>query len=228
MSAGRAELASEVARGVYIACLRSKEYRKKALDQRDGVQDYCRRLAERQAAEARFEANPEDAEAHLALGRNLCLDDDWKSGLPHLAKGSDHELRQLAERDLASPSEPAVQVELADDWWTLGRRGQGDNRDLLLLRAGFWYDLAHGNLSSGLERLKAEKRLEELAEVRRPLRRRRPSAASRKGLLAGPLERPVLNSFSNLPKIVLEFAFRSAKNANLLPSGKPTLILRRS
>ena len=57
-------------------------------------------------------------------------------------------------------------MELADDWWTLGKARQGDDRDLLLLRAGFWYDLAHGNLSSGLERLKAEKRLEELAEVR--------------------------------------------------------------
>ncbi len=166
LSAGRAELASEVAQGVYSACLRSKEYRKKALDQRDQVQDYCRRLAERQAAEARLQANPDDADAHLALGRNLCLGDDWKSGLPHLAKGSDRDVRQLAERDLASPSEPAERMELADGWWTLGKAHQGDDRDLLLLRAGFWYELAHANLSSGLERLKAEKRLEELAEVR--------------------------------------------------------------
>ena len=58
LSAGRAELASEVAQGVYSACLRSKEYREKALDQRDQVQDYCRRLAERQAAEAQFAGEP--------------------------------------------------------------------------------------------------------------------------------------------------------------------------
>ncbi len=49
---------------------------------------------------------------------------------------------------------------------SLGNVRQKEDRDSLLLRAGYWYDRAHAKLTSGLERLKVEKRLEELAEVR--------------------------------------------------------------
>ena len=168
LSAGRCELAADLANGVYRTCQRSqgKEFRKKALDQRDWVQHYCRRQAERQEAEAKLKDNPEDADAHLVLGRHCCLDDDWKKGLSHLAKGSDPELRQLAEQDVASSNEPAGQIKLADAWWTLGKTRNGEERDLLLLRAGYWYDRAHAKLTSGLNRLKAEKRLEEIVELR--------------------------------------------------------------
>ncbi len=142
LSAGRHELASDLSHAVYRTCQQSKEFRKKALDQRDRVQAYCRRQAERQEAEGNLKANPDDAEAHLALGRHCCLDDDWKSGLPHLAKGSDRDLQQLAQRDLASPTGPAEQIELADAWWTLGKTRQGEDREVLLLRASYWYDRA--------------------------------------------------------------------------------------
>lgn len=166
LSAGRHELAADLSRAVCRSCQRSKEFRKKALEQRDRVQAHCRRQAERREAEANLQANPEDAGAHLALGRQCCLADDWTSGLPHLAKGSDAELRELARRDLASPAGPAEQTELADAWWTLGKGRQGEDREALLLRAGHWYDRARGKLASGLERLKAEKRLEEAIEIR--------------------------------------------------------------
>ena len=102
----------------------------------------------------------------LWLGRYYCLDDDWKKGLPHLAKGSDAPLRQLAEQDLASPKETIAQIGLADAWWTLGEARQGEEADVLLLRAGYWYDRARGQLTSGFNRLKVEKRLEELVEIR--------------------------------------------------------------
>ncbi len=100
------------------------------------------------------------------VGRCYCLDDDWKKGLPHLAKGSDAPLRQLAEQDLASPKETIAQIGLADAWWTLGEARQGEEADALLLRAGYWYDRARGQLTSGFNRLKVEKRLEELVEIR--------------------------------------------------------------
>jgi len=168
LSVGRHELAADLANGVYRACQRphGKEFRKKALDQRDWVREYCRRQAERQGAEAKLKDNPEDADAHLSLGRHYCFDDDWKNGLPHLAKGSDADLQQLTEQDVASPNDPAGQIKLADAWWTLGKTRNGEERDVLLLRAGYWYDRAHAKLTSGLNRLKAEKRLEELIEIR--------------------------------------------------------------
>jgi len=168
LSASRYELATDLANGIYRTCQRSqgKEFRKKALDQRDWVRAYCQRQAERQEAEAKLKDNPNDVDAHLLLGRHYCFDDDWKKGLSHLAKGSDAELRQLAVQDVASSNEPAGQIKLADAWWELGKARKGEERDLLLLRADYWYDRAHAKLTSGLNRLKAEKRLEELVEIR--------------------------------------------------------------
>ena len=169
LSEGRYQPASDLANAVCHVCQRSqgKEFRKKAVGQRDWVREYCRRQEQRREAEAKLKADPEDAAAHLLLGQNCCLDDDWKSGLPHLAKGSDAKLQALAKRELASPPAAANdQIKLADAWWTLAKTRQGEERDVLLLRASYWYDLAHAKLSSGLYRLKAEKRLEELVEVR--------------------------------------------------------------
>ena len=127
---------------------------------------YCQRHEERVRAEAKLKANPKDSEAHLALGRHYCFEDDWKNGLPHLAKGRDADLRQLAQRDLASPTEPNEQIKLANAWWELAQVREGEERDSLMLRAGHWYDRAHEQLTSGIARLKAEKRLEELVEIR--------------------------------------------------------------
>ena len=166
VSEGQYELASDLAKAVYRACQRSKEFRKKALDQRDWVAACCRRQEERVQAEAKLKADPNDAEAHLVLGRNYCFDDNWKDAMPHLAKGSDADLRQLAQRELALPTEPNEQIKLADAWWELAQAREGEERDSLMLRAGYWYDSAHGKLTSGIIRLKAEKRVEELKEVR--------------------------------------------------------------
>jgi hypothetical protein len=165
---GRYELASELADAVYRACQRSpgKEFRKEAADQRNWVQEYCRRQKRRQQAQAAVKADPNDAKAHLALGRYYCLDDNWQEALPHLAKGGDADLQQLAQRELASPAEPTEQVKLADAWWELAQNREGTERDSLLLRAGYWYDLAHPKLTSAIVRLKVEKRLEELVEIR--------------------------------------------------------------
>ncbi len=167
LSDGRYKAASDLANAVCRACQRSqgKEFRKKAIDQRDWVRAYCQRQEQRQEAEAKLKADPDDAGAHLLLGCYYCLDDDWRNALPHLAKASDAELRQLAQREFSPPSEPNEQMKLADAWWALAQARQGEERDSWLLRAGYWYDRAHPKLSSGLERLKAEKRLEELVEV---------------------------------------------------------------
>ena len=166
LSEGRYELAADLANGVSRACQRSKEFRKKALEQRDWVRDYCRRQTQRQQAEAKLKANPGDGDSHLVVGCCYYFDDDWKNGLPHLAKGSDSQLRQLAEQDLLSPKESAAQLKLADGWWSLGEARQGEEADALLLRAGYWYDRVHAKLTSGFNRLKVEKRLEELVEIR--------------------------------------------------------------
>ena len=112
-----------------------------------------------------MKVSPEDARSHRVLGRYYCFDDDWKAALPHLAKGSDAALRRLAQRDLACPTEPNEQLKLADAWWELGQTRKSDERDSLILRAGYWYERADKR-TSGIVRLRAEKRLGELADIR--------------------------------------------------------------
>ena len=67
LSEGRYQPASDLANAVCHVCQRSqgKEFRKKALGQRDWVREYCRRQEQRREAEAKLKANPEDAAAHL-------------------------------------------------------------------------------------------------------------------------------------------------------------------
>ncbi len=168
LSEGHYEIASDLANGVNRACQRkqSKKLRKKAIDQRDWVAACCRRQEERVRAEAKLKSNPSDAESHLVLGRYYCFDADWQHALPHLAKGNDADLQQLAQRDIASPTEPNEQIELADAWWKLAQRRLGEEQDCLLLRAGYWYNRACGKLPSVIIRRKAEKRVEELKVVR--------------------------------------------------------------
>jgi hypothetical protein len=168
--AGQYELALELADAMHRACQRSqgKEYRKEAAEQRSWVQEYCRVQKQRARAQAAVDADAQNAEAHLTLGRYYCfVEDDWKRGLPHLAKGTDAELKRMAELELSSPpSDPEEQVKLADAWWKLAQGREGTERDALSLRAGHWYELARSKLTSALVRLKVEKHLEELVGIR--------------------------------------------------------------
>ncbi len=167
LSENQYAMASDLANDVYRACQRSKEFRKRAIAQRDKVAECCRRHEDRVQAEAKLNSDPNDAKANLVLGRHYCLfGNDWKNGLPYLVKGSDANLQRLAKRELASPKDPNEQVQLADAWWELAQSYNGDEKDSLLLRAGYWYDEARGRLTSGLVRLKADKRVEELSEIR--------------------------------------------------------------
>jgi hypothetical protein len=119
-----------------------------------------------EAARATLARDPHDAAANLAVGNFLCLTQgDWSRGLAHLAKGSDEKLRQLALRDLAAldPAKPAStddQLKLGDDWWAYGeteRKFRG--------RAAYWYDQALPTLS-GLNKVRIEKRLDEIAAAK--------------------------------------------------------------
>jgi hypothetical protein len=75
-------------------------------------------------------ANPDDRDANLQLGRFLCFyKEDWKRGLPHLAKSNDEELSDLANRELAHDKSVEDQVRLGDDWLKYGRRIGGPAGD---------------------------------------------------------------------------------------------------
>lgn len=115
------------------------------------------------AAQAKLKESPADLQANAIVGRHLCLNrGDWEQGLSLLSRGEDGPLKKLAENDLAAPAAAAQQAELADGWWDAAESEQGLARRQLRSRAAYWYGKAEANLT-GLAKLKAERRLAELA-----------------------------------------------------------------
>ncbi|MGH7227517.1 MAG: hypothetical protein ACRELF_30260, partial [Gemmataceae bacterium] len=60
---------------------------------------------------------PDDAKANLAVGVFHCaMRGDWLEGLPFLVRGGDAALKELAEKDLASPDDGQAQKALGAAW----------------------------------------------------------------------------------------------------------------
>jgi WD40 repeat protein len=87
-----------------------------------------------------------------------CRRGDWDRGLPLLARGNDPALHAAAVMDLASPTRPEAQVEVADTWWTLAATQAGHVRAALQRRAGYWYQQALPHLT-GLTRGRVKENL---------------------------------------------------------------------
>jgi hypothetical protein len=129
------------------------------------VKQAQKRQSALEGANSLLAADPNSAEANLVIGKYQCLiKQDWQAGLPHLAKGSDDELRKLAEQELQPPTQAAGQLELADAWWDLSQRRQDPKNDLeskaIRARAAYWYRAAIPNLS-GISQAKAIRRAAE-------------------------------------------------------------------
>lgn len=138
------------------------------------VKDLTARSRESERLESRFVPvkaaleilgrNPTDPEASLTVGSWYCLiHGKWDKGLALLAQGSDRDLAAAARIDLASPKEPIEQMAVADRWWTLADRWDVASKNAILLRAGYWYDVAIPRLS-GLDKAKAQARLEAIRQ----------------------------------------------------------------
>ena len=74
-------------------------------------------------AAAALVSNPDDPEANRAMGEYYCLaKGDWEHGLACLAKGSDAQVRKLAEQDLRSPlSGAGEQIKRAAQRWEIAQ-----------------------------------------------------------------------------------------------------------
>jgi len=166
---GKYEIAEGLADRAYHLGHKSlgKEFRKQTHARREEVREHCKGWKELKVARKTLEKDPQNPEANLAVGRWHCFSrGDWKQGLPYLSKGSDAELKSLAEQELNSPpKETAELVRLADAWWTLAEGKKGIEKKVLLLRAGFWYETAGSGALSGLVRLRIDRRLAEIAKI---------------------------------------------------------------
>jgi hypothetical protein len=104
-------------------------------------------------------------DANAAVGKYCCLDKrDWEKGLPMLARSSDAELKPAAEKDLANPESADDRLAVADRWWELAEKREGDEQESLRLRALKWYQDSIANLT-GLAHARVEKRLEKYASL---------------------------------------------------------------
>ncbi|MCY2924695.1 MAG: hypothetical protein NT031_04530 [Planctomycetota bacterium] len=117
-----------------------------------------------QKALAILATDPNNTAAYLTAGRFLCfLKGDWEKGVPMLSNSSDKALKAVADMEVAKPTEPANQVELADGWWELAKKEQGLSRRRLREHAADLYKKALPSLT-GVPKLKAQIRLEEMQE----------------------------------------------------------------
>lgn len=116
------------------------------------------------AAEAKVDSGAAQPEDYLRLGKFLTyLRDDWKSGLPHLAKGSDAELAAIAAADLKNPSAAKEQVVVGDQWKAYADKLKEDTEKTpALRRAYYWFSQAAPQLS-GLSRARVQRTMNEIA-----------------------------------------------------------------
>ena len=117
------------------------------------------------AATDKLKVSPEDPSANLALGTYLCFTKgEWVRGLPHLAKGSDVGLKQLAALDLAGAKSDEVARRLADGWWDVAAKLPEASRAEPESRAATLYKTLLDR-STGLQRTVAERRVAEAAAL---------------------------------------------------------------
>jgi formylglycine-generating enzyme required for sulfatase activity len=69
------------------------------------------------------------------------------------------------------------QAAIGNAWWDVAETKQGSERDMLRLRAGFWYRQAEPNLAGGLEGLKIKQRLADLEKLHREAAAQPPAPA---------------------------------------------------
>jgi len=141
----RYDLALNIAKLAYRTCLPpvGRKFRKETLDRRRQIEKLHDDHQKVQQALAAFAADPNDAKANLFLGRLYCFTQgDWQFGLPYLARGSDAQLKVLAQQELVGATDPDAQVLLGDGWWNLSEKEEGTAERRCKARAAHWYKQA--------------------------------------------------------------------------------------
>jgi tetratricopeptide (TPR) repeat protein len=111
--------------------------------------------------------NPDDAEANLKVGKFLAFNQDsWPEALPHLARGSDPLLRQMAQAEQKKPTESPMMESLGDLWRDYGAlpATAEEDRPSTYHRAIFWYQQAAANSASTIRKLGIEKKIDALPQ----------------------------------------------------------------
>jgi hypothetical protein len=163
--AGNYEAAVELAEAATRAARKAKKAGslKTAEDDLKRVQQILDDQRQADAARETLKTDADDPAANEALGRALCFyEDDWRNGLPHLAKAADEQLRNLAAGELERPRAAAEQTALADAWLKLGQETPGRAGDAMRRRALERYRHI-GPFLKGDEKTRVDQQIGELA-----------------------------------------------------------------
>jgi len=150
-SVSRALLASRKARDGELVT--QVQVMKKRIDYLD--QQYART----QTAMKTLRSTPDDPAANLQVGRFYCLGkNDFKRGLPLLAKGGDDKLSEAANLELTNPTAAPAQVKVGDAWRNIAKKSRGPAKETLKAHASQWYESALPKLQ-GITKTRVETRL---------------------------------------------------------------------
>ena len=134
----------------------------------DQIQYARQQYATSRDAAQTLSRQPDDAAANHTLGQFLCFaKGQFAQGLPLLARGSDPQLRRLAQQDLAQPQDAAAQVQLADAWWDYAAGAADQAQGFIHELAGRWYSKALPNLA-GEAKTHVASRLQQLEQTTHP------------------------------------------------------------
>jgi hypothetical protein len=109
--------------------------------------------------------NPEDAEANSTVGKYFCYEaQKWELGIPLLMHGADADLKALGEMEQLKPEGTQQQVELADKWYDIGKKGRKETKEGPMSRALYWYQLAEPKIT-GITKDRIAKRMDEIDSI---------------------------------------------------------------
>jgi hypothetical protein len=168
MAADRFELAAQLADDFNAIARRAREAELiKALgERRRDASIRAREFKQVEAALTTLKSDPTDQAANLVAGKYYCFTkNDWAHGMPMLVLCGEASLAALATHDLKGAATWQDQSALADAWWELGEKNRGAERDAFRARGGFWYKRALASGITGLNRIRAEKRYEEVTKL---------------------------------------------------------------
>jgi hypothetical protein len=154
----RAKLMGEIALSAARAA-RNGELVKKVVARNKDVETLAEEYAKVWELLEVLQDDPLDPRANLAVGRYYCfIRNHWDWGLILMALGPpDHELTEMAIRDLRRPQAAEEQAELGDAWHALAQslEPEGVAHRSVTLRACQWYRQAEPNLT-GLPRARIQ------------------------------------------------------------------------
>ena len=142
--------------------LRDIELRKRLRSTIEHIETQHRAWLAVERAMEKLKGDPNDPLANSIYGKYICLSEgNWAKGLAMLARCKDAQLAAAAKLDIAGATEADKQLAIGNAWYDIA--GADKSADGFYARAYHWYDLAVPRLV-GLDKIKAERRLEELSE----------------------------------------------------------------